>query len=227
MAFAKKKILTTALGIAAGFVNIHKADYKYNERGIYKVMLTIANSDPRCQAMIDEIVAAHEADYAARLEDYEANPPKPKPGKKPLKPSVGEMPFCDNEDGTTTFTFKGYASFIKDGVTKPIDLRVVDSRGKTIQEVPVIGAGSKLKIKYSMVPYGWTAVAGASVKLQLEGVMLVELATFGGGDDWGDEAEEGGYTASESQGRSERNPPPSDDYGQDEEGDEPDNDGDF
>lgn len=227
MAFAKKNILTTALGTATGFVNIHKADFKYNDRGIYKVALTIPNSDPRCQAMIDDIVALHEADYAARLEEHAKNPPKVVPGKKPIKPFVGEMPFCDNEDGTTTFTFKGYASFLKDGVTKPIELRVVDSRGKTIQDVPVIGSGSKLKIKYSMVPYGWTKVAGASVKLQLEGVMLVELATFGaGGDDWGDEAEEGGYTASESRG----NPPAGtpEDYGQ-QEGDDEDSDdsGDF
>ena len=60
--------------------------------------------------------------------------------------------------------------------------------------------------------------------------MLVELATFGGGDDWGDEAEEGGYTASESQGRSERNPPPADDdedYGQDGESESAEDDGDF
>ena len=59
-----------------------------------------------------------------------------------------------------------------------------------------------MKIRFSLVPYGWSAVAGASVKLQLEGVMLVELATFGGGeDDWADEAVEGGYEADEPRSR--------------------------
>lgn len=207
MAFAKKKILTSALGSAVGFVYLHKPDYGQgdfkNERGVYKVMLTIPNKDPRCQTMIDEIVAAHEADYAARLEEYEANPPKPKPGKKPLKPFVGDMPFIDNEDGTTTFTFKCYGSFQdrKTGEVKPITVRVVDSRGQALTDVPAISAGSELKIKYTLMPYGWSAVAGASVKLQLEGAMLVKLVEFGGGaqDDWGDEVveDEDGFQASQ------------------------------
>ncbi|MRU27422.1 hypothetical protein, partial [Xylella fastidiosa] len=77
--------------------------------------------------------------------------------------------------------------------TKHINLVVVDSKGKKIQEVPIIGGGSKLKVKYSLVPYKWNTAVGASVKLQLESVMLVELATFGGGgeDEWADEVEDG------------------------------------
>ncbi|WP_459567684.1 hypothetical protein, partial [Enterobacter asburiae] len=97
-----------------------------------------------------------------------------------------------------------YASFQdkKTKETKHINLVVVDSKGKKIQDVPIIGGGSKVKIRFSLVPYGWSAVAGASVKLQLEGVMLVELATFGGGeDDWADEAVEGGYEADETRSR--------------------------
>jgi len=105
---------------------------------------------------------------------------------------------------------------------------VVDSKGKKIQDVPLIAGGSKLKIKFSMVPYGWSAVAGASVKLQLESVMLVELATFNGeSDDWDDEVEEGGYEASNDTKR-----PRSDEEEWDASGEEPqdepeDDDGDF
>jgi hypothetical protein len=65
---------------------------------------------------------------------------------------------------------------------------------------------------------------GASVKLQLESVMLVELATFGGGgeDEWADEAEDGGYTASESrQSRDEQ------EWQEDEHEETPDDDEDF
>lgn len=203
MAFAKKKVFTSALGTAEPYAYIAKPDFGQgsfkNERGVYKVSLTIPND--KCQGMIDAIVQCHEENYAARVEEFEANPPQVARGKKPLQPYEGDMPFFDNGDGTTTFNFKCYGSFTdrKTGENKPINLVVVDSRGKKIHDVPMIGGGSKLKVKFSMVPYGWSKVAGASVKLQLESVMLVELATFGGdSDDWADEVEEGGYTTTES-----------------------------
>lgn len=202
MAYAKKKVLTSVLGTAEPFAYIAKPDTKYNDRGIYKVSLTIPNN--KCQGMIDAIVKAHEENYEALVEEYEANPPQTQRGKKPLKPYEGDMPFMDNGDGTTTFTFKCYGSFIdkKTGETKQINLVVVDSKGKKMKDIPLIAGGSKLKVKYSMIPFGWSKVAGASVKLQLESVMLVELATFGaGGDDWADEVEEDGYEASEAPAR--------------------------
>ncbi|WQY99555.1 single-stranded DNA-binding protein [Enterobacter phage NJ2] len=210
MAFAKKKIFTTPLGVCEPYAYINKPDYGgvgfENPRGTFKVSLTLPN-DERTQAMIDAIVKCHEEDYAQRLEAHEANPPKVQKGKKPLLPYVGDMPFFDNGDGTTTFNFKCYGSFEdrKTGETKKINLAVVDSKGKRINDVPLIAGGSEIKVKFSMVPYGWSAVAGASVKLQLEGVMLVKLASFGGGseDDWADEVEEGGFEASNSSRQSE------------------------
>lgn len=203
MAFAKKKVFTSALGVAEPYAYIAKPDFGQgsfkNERGVYKVSLTIPNK--ACQGMIDAIVKAHEENYERLVAEYEENPPKVARGKKPLEPYEGDMPFFDNDDGTTTFNFKCYGSFTdrKTGENKPINLVVVDSKGKKIQDVPIIGGGSKLKVKFSLVPYGWSKVAGASVKLQLESVMLVELATFGGGgDDWADEVEEGGYEAEDT-----------------------------
>ena len=202
-----KKVFTSALGTAEPYAYLAKPDYGNEERGfgnprgVYKVDLTVPNKDPRCQRMVDEIVKCHEEAYCAAVEEYEANPPQVARGKKPLKPYEGEMPFIDNGDGTTTFKFKCYASFQdrKTKETKRINLVVVDSKGKKMEDVPIIGGGSKLKVKYSLVPYKWNTAVGASVKLQLESVMLVELATFGGGeDDWADEVEEGGYVASAS-----------------------------
>ena len=232
MAGLKKKIYTSCLGTAEPYAYLNKPDYGNEERGfgnprgIYKVDLTLSNKDPRCQAMVDEIVKTHEEAYAAAVEEFEANPPPPQRGKKPLKPYEGEMPFFDNGDGMTTFKFKCYASFQdkKTKETKHINLVVVDSKGKKIQEVPIIGGGSKLKVKYSLVPYKWNKAVGASVKLQLESVMLVELATFGGGcdDEWADEVEDGCYTASESrQSRDEQ------EWQEDEHEETPDEDEDF
>lgn len=232
MAFAKRKVFTSARGVAEPYCYLAKPDFGSgdfkNERGVYKVSLTISNDDPRCQKMIDEIVEAHETDYAARLEEYEANPPKVVKGKKPLKPYVGDMPFMDNEDGTTTFHFKCYGSYTdkKTGENKPIDLAIVDSKGKRIRgERPAISGGSELKIKYTLFPYGWSAVAGASVKLQLDSVMLIKLVEFGGGgeDEWADEIEEDGYVAEEPQTRK----PQKSDWDEEPEEDDEDEDGDF
>ena len=232
MAFAKRKVFTSARGVAEPYCYLAKPDFGSgdfkNERGVYKVSLTVSNDDPRCQKMIDEIVEAHETDYAARLEEYEANPPKVVKGKKPLKPYVGDMPFMDNEDGTTTFHFKCYGSYTdkKTGENKPIDLAIVDSKGKRIRgERPAISGGSELKIKYTLFPYGWSAVAGASVKLQLDSVMLIKLVEFGGGgeDEWADEIEEDGYVADEAQARM----PPKRDWDEEPEEEEEDEDGDF
>lgn len=204
MAFAKRKVLFSALGVAAPYCYLQKPDFGHgdfkSDRGVYKVVLTCDTDHPRTQAMINEIVAAHEADYEERLAEYKANPPKAKPGKKPLKPYVGDMPFVDNEDGTTSFTFKCYASYTdkKTNEVKPIEPAIVDSQGKRIRgDRPAISGGSELKIKYTLFPYGWSAIAGASVKLQLDSVMLVKLVEYAGGEDseWADEAEEGGYVA--------------------------------
>lgn len=206
MAFAKKKTFTTPAGKCEPYAYIAKPDFGgpgfENPRGTYKVSLTLENG-LQCQAMIDAIVKCHEEDYAARLEAHEANPPVVKKGKKPLEPYEGDLPFFDNGDGTTTFNFKGYASYERDGVRKEIVLAVADSKGKRIQEVPIIAGGSIIKVKFSMVPYGWSNVAGSSVKLQLEGVQLLELAAFGNDDDWGDNDYEDGYVASNKPQRKE------------------------
>jgi hypothetical protein len=211
MAFAKKKVFTSARGVAEPYCYLAKPDFGFgdfkNERGTYKVSLTVSNADPRCQKMIDEIFEAHEADYAARSEEYEANPPKLIKGKKQLKPYVGDLPFTDNADGTTTFVFKCYGSYTdrKTGENKPIELAIVDSKGQRIRgERPAISGGSELKIKYTLYPYGWSAVAGASVKLQLDSIMLIKLVEFGAGgeSDWADEIEEeDGYVASDAPAR--------------------------
>ncbi|QFR42358.1 ssDNA binding protein [Pantoea phage vB_PagP-SK1] len=210
MAFAKKQILVSAAGQAEPYCYLQKPDYGHgdfkNERGVYKVDLTCAIDDPKAIQMMDKITQVAEEDYAKRLEAYNENPPQVARGKKPLLPYQGDLPFFDNGDGTVTFKFKCYGSFTdkKTGENRPIELAVVDSAGKRIRQVPAISGGSTLKLKYSLVPYGWTNVTGASVKLQLEGVMLIDLVEFGAGgqDDWGDETEEGGYRASEEQRQS-------------------------
>lgn len=204
--FAKKEFFFTPKGKAEPYCSIQKPDYGNpekgfgNPRGVYKVNLTMPSKD--AQPMINRIVKAHEENYAAILEAWanggeaEARA-KLQRGKKLLEPYEGDLPFFENDDGTVTFKFSGYASYqdSKTKETKEIVLKVVDAKGKRIDAVPAISGGSELKVRYSQFAYSFGAVVGASVKLQLDSVMLIKLVEFAaGGDDWGGQ-EEDGYEA--------------------------------
>lgn len=200
-----KKVFTTPVGECEPYAYIRQPDFGSenfkNPRGVYKVDLTLPKDNPSCIKMMDAIVACHEENYAAKVAEFEENPPKVARGKKPLQPYEGDMPFIDNEDGTVTFKFKAYGSYTdkKTGENREIKLLVVDSKGKKLEPVPIIAQGSKLKVKFKMIPYSWNPTVGASVKLQLESVMVVELAEFGGGSDlWGDDDYEDGFSADEN-----------------------------
>jgi len=204
MAGPRKEILTTPKGTAEPYCSIQKPDYGNpekgfgNPRGEWKVNLTVPSKD--AQPLIDRIVETHEANYKKLVAEFKKNPPTPQRGKKVLEPYEGDLPFFENDDGTVTFKIKGYASYIDKNTqeSKPLPLKVVDAKGKRIENVPAIAGGSELKVKFSLFPYGWTNVAGASVKLQIDSVMLITLKEYAGADDWAEEAEEGGYSSDDS-----------------------------
>lgn len=203
----KKEFMFTPRGTAEPYCSIQKPDYGNpekgfgNPRGVYKVDLTVPSKD--AQALINKINKLHEANYASICDQFEVDRPgltaKLGRGKKLQEPYEGNMPYFVNDDGTVTFKFSSYGAYVdKNGDLKPLVLKVVDSKGKRIDNVPAISGGSELKARFSMFAYGFSAVAGASVKLQLDSVMLLKLVEFGGGDDeWGDEAEDG-YVAEEN-----------------------------
>lgn len=206
MAGPRKEFLFTPKGIAEPYCSIQKPDYGNpekgfgNPRGEYKVNLTVPSAD--AQPLIDKIVKAHEGNYSKLVKQFEKDRPelekKLQRGKKLLEPYEGDMPFFENDDGTVTFKFKGYASYIdtKTQESKAIVLKVVDAKGKRIENVPAISGGSELKVRFSLFPYGWSNVAGSSVKLQIDSVMLITLKEFNSDDgDWAEEAEDGGYEA--------------------------------
>lgn len=206
MAGPRKEFLFTPKGIAEPYCSIQKPDYGNpekgfgNPRGEYKVNITCSSAE--AQPIIDKIVKAHEANYAALVKQFEKDEPalraKLQKGKKLLEPYEGDMPFFENDDGTVTFKIKGYASYIdsKTQESKPLVLKVVDAKGKRIENVPAISGGSELKVRFSLFPYGWSNVAGASVKLQIDSVMLITLKEFNSDEgDWAEEAEDGGYEA--------------------------------
>lgn len=208
MAATKKQFFFTPKGIAEPYCSIQKPDYGNpekgfgNPRGVYKVNLTVSRAE--AQPHIDRIEKMHAENWAQIQEDWKnggeaAAKAKLQRGKQLLQPYEGQLPYFENDDGTVTFKFASYASY-QDSVTKetkPLTLKVVDAKGKRIDAVPAISGGSELKVRYSAFAYTYGAVVGASVKLQLDSVMLITLREFAAGsDDWADETEEG-YVAPE------------------------------
>lgn len=189
-----KEFLFTPIGTVEPYSYISKPDFGQgaftSERGKYKINLTIQAHE--AQGLIGKIVKIYETDYAERVAEYKKNPPQVLRGRKPLTPYQGDLPFIDNGDGTVTFKFAAWSSYEGEGELVQRSLRVVDAYGEPIADVPKIWAGSKGKVRFSIVPYGWGPMLGASVKLQLEGFMLTKLAELASSqDDWtGQEAKE-------------------------------------
>lgn len=196
-----KTFTTPVKGSVEPYSWLNKADTKFNDRGEHKVNLTFSLSDERVRKMINVLQKIHDDAYAKALAEHEKNPPQVQRGKKPIEPREGDMPWIENGDGTVTLKFKCFASYLKDGKSEPITLRFYDTDGKLITDVPNIGTGSELKVKFKVLPFKWNAATGASVKLQLESVLLVTLKEWkgdgtGGDGGWGDDLpEEGGYKA--------------------------------
>lgn len=201
----KKQVFVSGKGVVEPYVYINRPDFGSGsfktDRGRYKVNLTLPEDDPKCIQMIKTIEGIHKEHFDGILQDFKDNPPPVQRGKKRAAPLEGDMPFTINGDGTVTFKFSSYDSYVnrKTGEKVMLKLPVADSSGRRINNVPNIGAGSEIKVKYSVIPYPGSGTIGASVKLQLEAVMLIKLVEFGANreEDWGDEVEEGGYQVGE------------------------------
>lgn len=192
MAEAKqKKFYVSPRGKVAPYAWLNKADTKFKTQGEYKVNLIVPEAEG--QKLADAIQAAHDRNYEVSKKDAKFK------GKRLIE---AELPyFYDEEEGSFVFKFKCNASYIdkKDQETKQIVLRCVDSQGERMPKVPAIGAGSSIKVRFSMLPFAAAGGIGAGIKLQMDSLMLIELVEFSAGgaggkdENWGDEVEEGGF----------------------------------
>lgn len=191
-----KKFYTTPIGIVGAYPYIQRPDTQFNDRGEYRIKLAVPTN--KAQRLINLITEAHE-------KNLEALKKNPKYKGKRIK--EGDMPFYEDDEGNVVFTFKMYASF-KDretGDMKDLTLRVYDSVGKRIEDVPAISGGSEGRVEFSLFPYPPSGAVGASVKLQLSKFQLLKLVewTGGGNDTFGADEDdedmsqyaEGGYVA--------------------------------
>lgn len=194
MSIPRKEFFFTPIGTVEPYSYIGKPYFRQGslatDRGQYKINLRIQIDE--AQDLIDKIVKIYVGDYAKRVTEYKKNPPQVQRGRKRLTPYQGDLPFIDNRDGTVTFKFAAWSSYEHEGETLPRPLLVVDAIGEPIADVPKIWGGSEGKVRFSIVPYGWNSLIGASVQLQLEGFMLTKLAELAGSQgSWTDHEEKG------------------------------------
>lgn len=229
-----KKVYTTPVGVVGPYPYLQKPD-KGNEqfpkpRGEWSCKLAIPAE--KAQKLINMLEAASEANFKRYSEvDFpkQVAEAKAKGKKQPRKFTETNDFFYEDGEGNCVFTFKGHASWEdkKAGEVKPIDLRVYDSKGARIMQVPRINKDSEGRVEFSIIAYN-SAVAGVGLKLQISKFQLLKLVEFSGGgndtfgDGFDDEYEGEGYVADQmaggglgeedDDGYSEKNPPAADDF---------------
>jgi len=156
---------------------IAKADFKFDDKGIFSCRLHLSKDDfDVFKRKIDEIVD-RDYDEACKVA-----------GKKISK--AASTPIRITDEGDHEIYAKQNASRVtKDGKKLEFVIPVFDSSGKKIA-TPNIGSGSVLRL--SVEPYTWTVPSmGFGYTLRLKGVQVLTLAEYGG--DVSFEAEDGGF----------------------------------
>lgn len=187
---AKKDLIVTDAGTMI-YPHLTKPDTKFNKDGVYHVKLNVAESEKTSalrQAITDgaakALADAKEANKGKKVEK----------GKKAPKLALcDDMPFTEDEDGTTTFTFKMIAhGKDKEGKAFTRKPSIFDAKGTPITKELKIGGGTLSKISFALDPF-YSPQLGAGVTLRLYGVQILKLVEWGtrSAESLGFEAEDG------------------------------------
>lgn len=204
MAKAKLPKFISPAGLAV-WPHLNEPDYEYNANGTFHVKLRADSDLPAVAKLIETLDTAHEASKAAFFEELKGMKDKYKTAaaaKKALKDGDKPYVYLTDDDGEDTneveFNFKMSYKVPKKGAEGDFWVftpTFIDGAGKVIKgEVPAIWGGSELKIRYVIQP--WASVKlGASVRLRMDAVQIINLVTAGEGnaDGFGDEG--GDYVA--------------------------------
>lgn len=192
-----KEILRTPAG-KSFWAKLVTPDTKFDANGVYSVKVRFdADACEDLRAVLDKKV---EESYEAALEE------KPK-----LKATLSTQPaytevFDDNGNSTGEFEFnfklkaKGKTKDGREFEQRPVILDAkgasilkFDGAGKVLNDGFSIGNGSIIKVAFEAVPYFAAATKKAGVSLRLRAVQVIELKTFGGGNNFGFDVEDGGF----------------------------------
>lgn len=177
------------------YPKLTEPDTKFKEEGEYSVNLILDKDTPEAKKLMAQV------DKAAAESLAEAKA-KAKNAAEARKWETKYLPYNDVEDEETgeptgqikvKFTMKASGVSKKTGKPWTRKPALFDAKGKPITGDVNIGGGTIGKISYEIVPYSPTTQVGASVKLALEAVQIIELREWGerSADSYGFGEEEG------------------------------------
>lgn len=177
------------------FPKLTEPDTKYKDEGEYSVNLILDKNSPEAKKLIAQCDKA----AAESLANAKA---KAKNAAEAKRWETKYLPYSDVEDietGEPTGEIKVKFTMRASGVSKQTGKSwtrkpaLFDAKGKPITGDVKIGGGTIGKISYEIIPYSPTTQVGASVKLALEAVQIIELREWGerSADSYGFGQEEG------------------------------------
>jgi len=159
------------------------ADTKFKKEGEYIAKVRVADSATGIEDLIREIDEAAAASLEAARE-------KAKTPAERKKWETKYLPYTrlEDDEGNPTGEVEFKATMKASGTTKEgkpwkMQPKLFDAKGKPIvgkaREALFVGNGSVAIVCFTLVPYAPTTQVGASVKLSLEAVQLIDVKSGG------------------------------------------------
>ncbi len=195
----KKKVeLTTSRGDAV-YPQLNTPSTKFDSAGVFECRLRFASDDAFLETFREKAQAVIDEKYEEIVEGLRAE------GKKAVADKVTKLdpPIIVEEDqetgeetGFVTIKAKKVASGISKKTNKPWESKpdIFDARGVKLNNPPLIGGGSVLKMQVELFGYYTANAKEVGCSIRLNGVQIIKLVQYGARDaaGYGFEAEEDG-----------------------------------
>lgn len=200
MALDTKNKPITSPRLRFSWPKLTNPDTKFKAEGEYSVSGIADADDPAIKALMKKIDEAAAASLAEAKDKAKSAAEKKKWETKYLPYSLVEDEDTGEQTGEVKFKFTMRASGVSKKTGKPWKRspKLFDAKGKPLKAGIEIGGGTIGKINFEIVPYAQSIQTGASVKLSMEAVQIIELKEFGdrSAESYGF-SEEDGYEAEE------------------------------
>ena len=198
MAQQPKRPTLTSPRLVFRFPKLTEPDTKFKDEGEYSVVGRAQADDPA----IKKLIATCDKAAEESLAEAKANAKTPAEARKWETKYLPYKMVEDDETGEPTgevdFKFTMKASGVSKKTGKPWTRKpsVFNAKGVPVNGEINIGGGTIGKVSFQIIPYAPTTTVGASVKMALEGVQIIDLKSYGekSAKDHGFGEEEGGWS---------------------------------
>lgn len=188
--------VTTPIGSAI-WCKVVEPDYRYNPKGIYEVSVVLQKDVSTTDKFVESLTRVLEqasTEAKSGVGDMKLAPPKIK-SLNVNDVYKDEYDKDGNETGNIIFKFSlKEVDDLPEGKNK---IPVFDSQGKKIVNVPLVGNGSKIRVKGYANPYYMAATNTIGIALKWEALQIVDLVAYEGSD--GFDAVDGGFSEDEEE----------------------------